>query len=181
MSQLISLLGLPFLICIMMGAILGYCGIHVLKREVIFIDIALAQIAAVGAVVAHLAFHAEEGAPLSYVFSFGFVLLIALFYASVRGRVVQISVEAVIGISYAIAAAAALAPEGVIHYPGLNEAFFGGRSHCRAGHPVGRERHCGDSLVRKRLPGAAGPPLPARRPGRVSGPVAPPRRPSRRR
>lgn len=108
MSQLVNMLGLPFLICIMMGAILGYCGIHVLKREVIFIDIALAQIAAVGAVVAHLAFHAEEGAPLSYIFSFGCVLLIALFYASVRGRVVQISIEAVIGISYAIAAAAAL-------------------------------------------------------------------------
>jgi len=108
MSQLITMLGLPFLICIMMGAILGYCGIHVLKREVIFIDIALAQIAAVGSVVAHLAFHAEEGAPLSYIFSFGCVLLIALFYAWVRGRVVQISIEAVIGISYAIAAAAAL-------------------------------------------------------------------------
>ena len=102
------MLGLPFLICVMMGAILGYCGIHVLKREVIFIDIALAQIAAVGSIVAHLAFHAEEGAPLSYIFSFGCVLLIALFYASVRGRVVQISIEAVIGISYAIAAAAAL-------------------------------------------------------------------------
>jgi zinc/manganese transport system permease protein len=108
MSELISLLGLPFLICIMMGAILGYCGIHVLKREVIFIDIALAQIAAVGAIVAHLAFHAEEGAPLSYIFSFGCVLLVALFYASVRGRVVQISLEAVIGITYVVAAAAAL-------------------------------------------------------------------------
>lgn len=102
------MLSLPFLACIMMGGILGYSGIHVLKREVIFIDIALAQIAAVGSIIAHLAFEAEEGALLSYVFSFGCVLSIAMFYALVRRRVIQISIEAVIGISYAIAAAAAL-------------------------------------------------------------------------
>jgi zinc/manganese transport system permease protein len=113
MLQLIEMLGLPFLACMMMGAILGYCGIHVLKREVIFIDIALAQIAAVGSIVAHLAFDAEEGTLLAYTFSFGCVLLIAAFYALVRRRVIQISIEAVIGISYAVAAASALFLIGV--------------------------------------------------------------------
>ena len=113
MLQLIEMLGLPFLACMMMGAILGYCGIHVLKREVIFIDIALAQIAAVGSIVAHLAFDAEEGTLLAYIFSFGCVLSIAAFYALVRSRIVQISIEAVIGISYAIAAASALFLVGV--------------------------------------------------------------------
>jgi zinc/manganese transport system permease protein len=113
MIQLIQMLGLPFLICMMMGAILGYCGIHVLKREVIFIDIALAQIAAVGSIVAHLAFDAEEGTLLAYTFSFGCVLAIAAFYALVRSRIFQISIEAVIGISYAIAAAGALFLIGV--------------------------------------------------------------------
>ena len=108
MLQLIQMLGLPFLACMMMGAILGYSGIHVLKREVIFIDIALAQIAAVGSIVAHLAFDAEEGTLLAYTFSFGCVLFMAAFYALVRRRVIQISIEAVIGISYAIAAASAL-------------------------------------------------------------------------
>ena len=108
MLQLIEMLGLPFLACMMMGAILGYSGIHVLKREVIFIDIALAQIAAVGSIIAHLAFDAEEGTLLAYIFSFGCVLFIAAFYALVRSRVIQISIEAVIGISYAIAAASAL-------------------------------------------------------------------------
>jgi len=108
MSQLLEMLSLPLVACIMMGGILGYSGIHVLKREVIFIDIALAQIAAVGSIIAHLAFEAEEGALLSYVFSFSCVLSIAMFYALVRRRVIQISIEAVIGISYAIAAAAAL-------------------------------------------------------------------------
>jgi len=113
MIQLIQMLGLPFLICMMMGAILGYCGIHVLKREVIFIDIALAQIAAVGSIVAHLAFDAEEGTLLAYIFSFACVLAIAAFYALVRSRIFQISIEAVIGISYAIAAASALFLIGV--------------------------------------------------------------------
>jgi zinc/manganese transport system permease protein len=111
--QLIQMLGLPFLACMMIGAILGYCGIHVLKREVIFIDIALAQIAAVGSIIAHLAFDAEEGTLLAYTFSFGCVLLIAVFYALVRRTLVQISIEAVIGISYAIAAAGALFLIGV--------------------------------------------------------------------
>jgi len=113
MIQLIQMLGLPFLICMMMGAILGYCGIHVLKREVIFIDIALAQIAAVGSIVAHLAFDAEEGTLPAYIFSFACVLAIAAFYAVVRSRIFQISIEAVIGISYAIAAASALFLIGV--------------------------------------------------------------------
>jgi zinc/manganese transport system permease protein len=106
--EMLRLLTLPMLACLMMGGMLGYCGIHVLKREVIFIDIALAQIAAVGSLIAHFAFEAEENTVLAYVFSLGCVLLTAAFYALVRSSVIQISIEAVIGISYAIAAAAAL-------------------------------------------------------------------------
>jgi zinc/manganese transport system permease protein len=108
MSQLIELLGLPFLACIAIGAILGYSGMHVLKREVIFIDIALAQIAAVGAIIAHLVFDSEEGTWPAYTTSLVCVLLVAAFYSLARRRIFQISIEAIIGISYAIAAAAAL-------------------------------------------------------------------------
>jgi len=120
MVQLIQILGLPFLACIIIGAILGYLGIHVLKREVIFIDIALAQIAAVGSIAAHLAFEVHGDSPAGYACSLGCVLLAAGFYALVRRRVIQISLEAVIGISYAIAAAGALflvgiAPGGHLH------------------------------------------------------------------
>lgn len=120
MSQLIQIIGLPFLACILMGSVLGYLGIHVLKREVIFVDIALAQIAAVGAIVSHLVFEAHEGSLLSYVCSLSAVFAVAAFYAVSRISIVQISLEAVIGISYAIAAAAALflvgvAPGGHIH------------------------------------------------------------------
>jgi zinc/manganese transport system permease protein len=108
MMQLIQILGLPFITCLIIGAILGYFGIHVLKREVIFIDIAVAQVAAVGSIAAHLVFDVEEDHLISYLFSLGCVLLIAAFYAMARRKVVQISIEAVIGISYAITAAGAM-------------------------------------------------------------------------
>lgn len=120
MSQLIQIIGLPFLACILMGSILGYIGIHVLKREVIFVDIALAQVAAVGAIVSHLVFEAHEGSMLSYICSLAAVFSVAALYALARISINQISLEAIIGISYAIAAAAALflvgiAPGGHIH------------------------------------------------------------------
>ena len=108
MPQLIQILGLSFLACILMGAMLSYLGMHVLKREVIFIDIAVAQVAAVGSIAAHLAFDVEEDALLAYAFSLACVVLMAAFYAVVRAKIVQISIEAVIGISYAITAAGAL-------------------------------------------------------------------------
>jgi zinc/manganese transport system permease protein len=108
MTELIQILGLPFLACVVIGTVLGYLGIHVLKREVIFVDIAVAQVAAVGAIAAHLAFHVEENTPIAYTASLGCVMLISGFYALARSKIIQISIEAVIGISYAITAAAGL-------------------------------------------------------------------------
>ena len=120
MLPIIQILGLPFLACILMSSVLGYLGIHVLKREVIFIDIALAQTAAVGAIAAHLAFKVHGDSLLCYMCSLGAVFCVAAFYAIVREKLSQISLEAIIGISYAIAAAAALflvgiAPGGHVH------------------------------------------------------------------
>jgi len=116
----VELLGIPFLACVAMTAILGYLGIHVLSREIVFVDIALAQIVAVGAIGAHLALDVEEHAPLTYLASFALALGAAAFYAMARRHVIQLSQEAVIGVSYAIAAAAALfligiAPGGHVH------------------------------------------------------------------
>lgn len=113
MAPIIQILGLPFLACMLIGTILGYLGIHVLKREVIFIDIALAQIAAVGSIAAHLAFKVHGGSAVAYTCALGCVLLTAAFYAVIRNRITQISIEAVIGISYAIAAAGALFLVGI--------------------------------------------------------------------
>jgi len=119
-ANLVYILGLPFLLCLELTAILGYLGIHVLKREVIFVDIALAQIAAVGAIGAHLAFGAHGHSVLGYACAYGATLIVAAFYSAVRKKVVQIPLEAMIGISYAIAAAGALflvgiAPGGHVH------------------------------------------------------------------
>jgi zinc/manganese transport system permease protein len=103
-----------------MTAILGYLGLHVLRREIVFVDIALAQVVAVGAIGAHLVFRVEPNSPVAYLSAFGLAIVAAAFYAFTRRRVLQISTEAVIGVSYAIAAAVALfllgvAPGGDVH------------------------------------------------------------------
>lgn len=108
MIQLIEIVGLPFLVCVMMSSVLGYLGIHVLKREVIFVDIALAQVAAVGVIISHLAFDVHENSVVSYICSLAAIMVMAVFYAVARTSILEISIEAIIGISYAIAAAAAL-------------------------------------------------------------------------
>ncbi|MBL7075694.1 metal ABC transporter permease [candidate division KSB1 bacterium] len=91
-----------------MIVIFGYLGIHVLEREIIFIDIALAQIAAVGSTSAFILFRTEEHSLIAYICALGFSLLAAVFFSQVGKRVTQIPQEAIIGVSYAIAAAAAL-------------------------------------------------------------------------
>ncbi len=116
----ISLLGLPFIVALEMTVILGYVGIHVFKREIIFIDIAMAQVAAVGAIAAHLAFEAHSDSVIGYVSAFGATLVIAGFYSLVRRWNIGIPLEAIIGVTYAIAAALALflvgvSPGGHVH------------------------------------------------------------------
>jgi zinc/manganese transport system permease protein len=120
MMDLVSVQGLPFLACLVMLGILCYIGIHVLKREIIFIDIALAQIAAVGAIAAHVVFHFHGHSLHAQVLALGSTLLAAAFFAIVRRGITQIPLEAVIGVSYAVSAAAALflvgvAPGGHVH------------------------------------------------------------------
>jgi len=120
MEQFLDVLGLPFLACLAMVSILGYVGFHVLAREIIFIDIALAQIAAVGAIIAHFLSIEHDSVVVSYACSLGATIVAAAFYAVVRNRVHQIPLEAIIGISYGVTAAAALflvgiAPGGHLH------------------------------------------------------------------
>ena len=120
MAETIDLLALPFLTCLVMVGILGYLGRHVVKREIIFIAVALAQIAVVGAIVAHLAFHVHGHSFAGYACALGLVFLASAFYAVARRHLRQIPLEAVIGVSYAIATAAALflvgvAPGGHVH------------------------------------------------------------------
>ena len=95
MQQLIDVLGVPFLACVAMTAILAYLGLHVLKREIVFVDLALAQIVAVGAIGAHVIFEAHDNSPLSYASAMGLALVAAALYAFTRRHVLEISTEAV--------------------------------------------------------------------------------------
>lgn len=108
MTELITTFGLPLLACLLMTVILSYLGLHVLKREIIFIDIAVAQTAALGVIIAHLFFHIHADEPLASVFAFGSTLITALFFAVIRRKITTLPIEATIGITYAIVSAGAL-------------------------------------------------------------------------
>jgi len=99
----------PFIACILLLGITVYFGIHVIKREIIFIDISLAQIAALGGVVSLIIqkSYGTEGqihdhgshTMLSYIFC----ILAAIIFALLKNKKVKIPLEAIIGVSYAVA------------------------------------------------------------------------------
>jgi zinc/manganese transport system permease protein len=118
-AQQIQVLFLPFLACLILTGIHVYLGIHVISRKVIFVDIALAQIAALGSTVAFLLGHdpRSEGA---YYISLGFAILAAVIFALTRTKNERVPQEAVIGLTYATASAAAIlladiSPHGAEH------------------------------------------------------------------
>src|SRR3989442_1418913 len=106
-SDLLALLWAPFLMCLVLTGIHAYLGVHVLAREVVFVDIALAQIAALGATAAFLLGH-ETDTWESYAMGLSATLLGALVLALTRSRRRHVSQEAVIGVVYAVSAAAAV-------------------------------------------------------------------------
>lgn len=97
----------PLLACLVLTGIHGYLGIHVVERQVIFVDLALAQIAALGATTALLFGHDLHG-PATYWFSLSATFLGAVIFSFTRTRKATIPQEAVIGIIYAISAALAI-------------------------------------------------------------------------
>jgi zinc/manganese transport system permease protein len=108
MTELLNIMGLPLLTCLALTIILGYPGLHVIRREVIFIDIAVAQIAALGAISSHIFLHLPADSPAATFCAFGATLLAAFFFATVRHKITTLPIEAAIGITYAVAAAATL-------------------------------------------------------------------------
>ncbi len=82
-----------------------YLGIHVIKRGVIFVDIALAQIAALGITVASLYDFPPESQG-AYFFALGFTFMGAFFFAYFRDE--RIPQEAIIGVSFAVSSALAI-------------------------------------------------------------------------
>ncbi len=108
-----------FLVAVCLVGIHVYFGIQVLARQVIFVDLALAQIAALGATVAFMLGHAAQS-PATYGYSLGFTLLAAVLLALTRTWGTRVPQEALIGVIYVVAAAAAIllidrAPQGAEH------------------------------------------------------------------
>jgi len=96
-----------FTACLVMTLLLAYFGIHVLARGIIFVDIAIAQIAAFGAALAALQ-GIEPHTMQSYMWSLGFTFVAAILFVYTRNLRQHVPQEAFIGIAYAVAAAAAI-------------------------------------------------------------------------
>jgi zinc/manganese transport system permease protein len=107
MTDFLLLMWKPLLACVLFTGIHTYLGVHVIERKVIFVDLSLAQIAALGAVIALLFGH-ELHSGATYWFSLFATFAGAAIFALTRTRRETIPQEAIIGIVYAVAASAAV-------------------------------------------------------------------------
>ena len=107
MFEYLDFLAPALVVCLLLTITHCYLGIHVLMREVIFVDLALAQIAALGAAAAFL-IGVEPNSNIGYMASLTFTLLGAMIFALGRFRDHRVPQEAIIGIVYAVSAAAVI-------------------------------------------------------------------------
>jgi zinc/manganese transport system permease protein len=105
--EIFSFLLAPFLASLILTGIHAYLGVHVVERGVIFVDLALAQIAALGATIAILVGMDPHGSE-AYWLSLAFTFVGAAVFTFARTRRSHIPLEAFIGIAYAVASAAAI-------------------------------------------------------------------------
>src|SRR5262245_54878330 len=103
-------LAAPFAASLILTGIHAYLGVHVVERGVIFVDLSLAQIAALGATIALLLpFTGQDPhGPWVYWISLAFTFVGAAIFSTIRSKRARIPQEAIIGISYAVASAAAI-------------------------------------------------------------------------
>jgi zinc/manganese transport system permease protein len=95
----------PLAACLLFPPLLVYLGLHVVKREVIFVDLALAQVATLGTCVALLmGYHFDDR--ITFWISLAVTFVGAAFFSwsrsTKKGPVPQ---EAIIGITFVVAAA----------------------------------------------------------------------------
>jgi zinc/manganese transport system permease protein len=118
-SEFFELLGPALVMTILLVAIHTLFGLHVLRRNIVFIDLALAQMAALGATVAFSVGHAPLSAS-SYTYAFAFALGGAVLLSGLRFLPKQLPHEALIGILYIVATATTMlfiekSPQGAEH------------------------------------------------------------------
>jgi zinc/manganese transport system permease protein len=109
-TSVLEFLAAPFVASLILTGIHSYLGVHVVERGVIFVDLSLAQIAALGATIAILLpmSGGDPHAPVVYWVSLAFTFIGAFVFSFFRSRHARIPQEAIIGICYAVASAAAI-------------------------------------------------------------------------
>lgn len=124
-------LALPFfqtaaIAALVLAGIHAYLGFHIVRRGVLFVDLALAQMAALGVAIA-LVLGREPDDPKAYLLALGMTFVGAALFSWLRGRSKQVPLEAFIGIVFATAQAAVFlllekSPSGAEH---LKETLVG--------------------------------------------------------
>src|ERR671925_1364256 len=109
-SGMVAFLLPPFAASLILTGIHAYLGVHVVERGVIFVDLSLAQIAALGASIAMLLpfTGGDPHGPGVYWVSLFFTFIGAAVFSTIRVRRARIPQEAIIGICYAVASAASI-------------------------------------------------------------------------
>ena len=107
MLQAFEIMRWPLLACLLLPGLLIYLGLHIVRREIIFVDLALAQVAALGACLAIL-LHYEPSSWQGYTLSLGFTFAGAAVFTLTRTQNHRVPQEALIGIVYVFSAALAI-------------------------------------------------------------------------
>jgi zinc/manganese transport system permease protein len=109
-AAMFNFLAAPFVASLILTGIHAYLGVHVVERGVIFVDLSLAQIAALGATIALLLpiSGGDPHGPVVYWISLAFTFIGAAVFATIRVRHARIPQEAIIGICYAVASGATI-------------------------------------------------------------------------
>src|SRR5678816_3674082 len=97
----------PIVACLLFPWLLVYLGMHVVQRGIIFIDIAMAQLASLGICLAVL-LHMDLESPATFAIALSFTLVGAAIFSFTGKRASKVPQEAVIGIAYVVAAATAV-------------------------------------------------------------------------
>lgn len=119
MIDYLNILIWPICVCVALAGLYVYFGLHIVQRGVIFVDLSLAQVAALGVTIAMLlGFNEDE--PIAALIGFGAALIGAWIFTASRTFEEHVPQEAIIGIVYAISAAAVVlavshSPEGSEH------------------------------------------------------------------
>ena len=108
--SIIQFLAPALVASLIIAGIHAYLGLHVVERGVIFVDLSLAQIAALGATLALLvpALGEDPHSPSVYWMSLGFTFIGAAIFSVIKGHKARVPQEAIIGITYAVASAAVI-------------------------------------------------------------------------